>query len=94
LIFELCALCFEHFGGGVSVLREGTKHKVQSSKYKAQHFVVKTDEGREQMPRTHFEAHFSRGWRARGLSQSTELIIRNRRLPAFISQKVFRLSKN
>jgi hypothetical protein len=32
-------------------------------------------------------------WRTRGLSQSTEFIIR-RRLPAFIPQKVFRLSKN
>ena len=39
------------------------------------------------MSRTHFETHFSRGWRSLGLSQSTEIVIRLK-APAFIlSQK-------
>ena len=46
------------------------------------------------MSRTHFETHFSRGWRSLGLSQSTEIVIRLK-APAFISRKkVLRLSKN
>lgn len=38
------------------------------------------------MSRTHFETHFSRGWRSHGLSQSTEIVIRLK-APAFISRK-------
>ena len=39
------------------------------------------------LSRTHFETHFSRGWRSLGLSQSTEIVIRLK-APAFISRKI------
>ena len=39
-------------------------------------YATKQMKAERDMPRTHFEAHFSEGCRPRGLSQSTEIVIR------------------
>ena len=42
---------------------------------------------------THVEAHFYRGWRTRGLSKSTELIIREGSLPSSLANRYFDCQK-
>jgi hypothetical protein len=88
LCLELGDLCFDCVD--LPNLRT-TRSKLKNQSSKLVAFVLKNQMKAERnTPRTHFEAHFSRGWRRSRLSQSGPSVI-IQKAPAFIPNKWHRL---